>query len=81
MPVADISVDNGATWAPATLDGKKTKGAWARWSFEWTPTAPGSYNLMARATDTSKSTQPATSPFNNGGYIFDAVVKHPVTVS
>lgn len=35
---------------------------------------------MARATDKKKNVQPATSPFNSGGYLFGAVVKHPVTV-
>ena len=36
---------------------------------------------MARATDTTGRTQPLETPFNDGGYFFDAVVKHPVTVA
>jgi hypothetical protein len=36
---------------------------------------------MARATDSAGRTQPLTVPFNNGGYLFGAVVQHPVTVA
>ena len=35
---------------------------------------------MARATDVAGRTQPLETPFNDGGYFFDAVVRHPVTV-
>ena len=37
--------------------------------------------LMARATDAAGRTQPLVTPFNDNGYFFDAVVKHPVTVA
>jgi hypothetical protein len=33
-----------------------------------------------RATDRARRTQPATVPFNDAGYLFWAVVKHPVQV-
>ena len=36
---------------------------------------------MARATDTAGRTQPLVTPFNDNGYFFDAVVRHPVTVA
>jgi len=77
----DVSMDNGATWKPAKLHGRRHEDAWARWSFRWTPTAAGAYNLQARATDKSGATQPTTVPFNSGGYLFGAVVNDPVTVS
>ena len=35
---------------------------------------------MARATDVAGRQQPLVTPFNDGGYFFDAVVRHPVTV-
>jgi hypothetical protein len=35
---------------------------------------------LARATDRHGFTQPDRVPFNDGGYLFWAVVKHPVTV-
>jgi hypothetical protein len=36
------------------------------------------YQLLARATD-RQGAQPATMPFNDGGYQFWAVVRDPVT--
>jgi hypothetical protein len=35
---------------------------------------------MARATDVEGRQQPLVTPYNDGGYFFDAVVRHPVTV-
>jgi DMSO/TMAO reductase YedYZ molybdopterin-dependent catalytic subunit len=77
----EISTDGGATWDRAQIRGRRHDEAWAQWSFDWTPETTGSVNLMARATDKDGTTQPDTVPFNNGGYLFGAVVKHPVTVS
>ncbi len=77
----DVSVDGGATWAQATLHGANISRAWARWTFTWTPPAAGSYVLRARATDSAGNVQPATVPFNDGGYLFGAIVQHPVVAS
>ena len=63
------------------LHGANVPKAWARWRFNWTPAGPGSYALQARATDTTGAVQPATVPFNDAGYGFGAIVKHPVVVS
>jgi len=41
--------------------------AWVRWSFDWTPPGPGSYQLRARATDQTGQVQPETVPFNKNG--------------
>jgi DMSO/TMAO reductase YedYZ molybdopterin-dependent catalytic subunit len=38
------------------------------------------HHLRARATDRSGAVQPAVAPFNTQGYLFGAVVRHPVTV-
>ena len=42
------------------------------------PPRPGRYELLARATDRDGVTQPDTVPFNQLGYLFWAVVRHPV---
>jgi hypothetical protein len=42
--------------------------------------APGAYTLRARATDVTGVTQPDTVPHNTLGYLFGAIVRHPVTV-
>ena len=39
----------------------------------------GSRQLLARAADETGLTQPDTVPFNESGYQFWAVVRHPVT--
>jgi hypothetical protein len=41
----EVSVDGGATWYPA--DGRSS------WSYVWTPTTAGSYNIKSRAVDDS----------------------------
>ena len=77
----DVSTDGGATWGQARLRSPNLSHAWVRWEYPWSPPGPGSYTLNARATDWSGRTQPATVPFNTLGYLFWAVVNHPVTVT
>ena len=50
-----------------------------QWEIPWVPPAPGEYELLARATDRDGRRQPDTVPFNDNGYFFWAVVRHPVT--
>jgi len=82
-PIArvEISTDAGTSWHRARLHGPNLPHAWVRWEHPWRPPGPGSYTLQARATDWAGNTQPATVPFNTLGYLFAAVVKHPVTVT
>ncbi|MEU9554120.1 sulfite oxidase [Streptomyces fumanus] len=75
----DISTDGGTTWRRARLRDTPRRGDWVRWSTDWRPPAPGPYTLLARATDTAGNTQPDTTVHNTQGYLFDAVVRHPVT--
>jgi len=74
----EISTDGGATWRQARLEGPNRPHAWTRWHLDWTPPEPGTYELLARATDGIGRTQPDTVPFNSNGYLFWAVVRHPV---
>jgi DMSO/TMAO reductase YedYZ molybdopterin-dependent catalytic subunit len=80
IKTVDISTDGGSTWAPATLHGANLPNAWVRWKFTWTPPA-GSFTLRARATDSAGNVQPVTVPFNTLGYLFGAIVQHPVTAA
>jgi DMSO/TMAO reductase YedYZ molybdopterin-dependent catalytic subunit len=54
---------------------------WSRFAVAWRKPAPGSYELLARATDAAGRQQPLTTPFNDNGYFFDAAVRHPVIVT
>jgi DMSO/TMAO reductase YedYZ molybdopterin-dependent catalytic subunit len=76
----EVSADGGGSWRPARLDGPNLPNAWTRWSLDWRPRTAGPAGLQARATDWRGATQPATAPFNDNGYLFGAVVRHPVTV-
>ncbi|MEV6955840.1 sulfite oxidase [Streptomyces sp. NPDC051183] len=76
----EVSTDGGARWQRARLHDAPRRGSWVRWSLPWTPRATGTTALLARATDATGRTQPATADYNTEGYLFDAVVRHPVLV-
>lgn len=76
----DISTDQGGSWHRARLHDVPRRGSWVRWSTDWRPRTPGPATLLARATDTTGRSQPPTTVHNTQGYLFDAVVRHPVTV-
>jgi DMSO/TMAO reductase YedYZ molybdopterin-dependent catalytic subunit len=75
----EVSLDGGKTWEMARLHEPNLTQAWVRWDLDWQP-RPGQYNLQARATDDRGNTQPLSVPFNEKGYLYSAVVNHPVTV-
>jgi DMSO/TMAO reductase YedYZ molybdopterin-dependent catalytic subunit len=76
----DVSTDGGNRWRRARPVGPSPAGAWQRWELDWRP-RPGSYVLLARATDVRGNTQPDVARYNTLGYLFDGVVRHPVTVA
>ena len=93
----DVSLDGGTTWRPAKLRDRADQHGrglehrhehpalrgfgWTRFGVTWKRPVAGSYTLLARATDAAGRRQPLTTPFNDNGYFFDAVVRHPVTVA
>jgi DMSO/TMAO reductase YedYZ molybdopterin-dependent catalytic subunit len=77
----DVSTDGGRSWRRAHSRGARGALGWLRWELPWRPPAPGSYALLARATDASGGVQPDVAPYNTLGYLFGAVVRHPVTVT
>ncbi|MFI7345514.1 sulfite oxidase [Streptomyces sp. NPDC049936] len=74
----DVSTDGGGTWHRARLHDAPRRDGWVRWSTRWRPATPGPYTLLARATDSAGRTQPDATVHNTQGYLFDAVVRHPV---
>ncbi len=76
----DVSTDGGATWGSARPFRSGHREAWTQWRYVWKQPARGEHELMARATDRAGRTQPLVTPYNDNGYFFDAVVRHPVTV-
>jgi DMSO/TMAO reductase YedYZ molybdopterin-dependent catalytic subunit len=75
----EVSTDGGSSWAPADLGTEHARYAWRLWHFPWTP-KPGSFVLMARATDSQGRTQPDAPPWNPGGYLWNGIDKVNVHV-
>ncbi|MFD8969813.1 sulfite oxidase [Streptomyces sp. NPDC059568] len=76
----EISTDGGAHWHHARLRDTPRHGSWVRWTTDWIPRERGTAVLLARATDRSGRRQPEVAVHNTQGYLFDAVVRHEVTV-
>src|SRR6266571_4312984 len=82
ITAVEVSTDGATTWMPAELDGDAPSSwAWRGWSFVWTPSAQGDYELSCRASDEAGNVQPVDIPWNVGGYSNNAVQRIPVTVS
>ncbi len=64
----EVSADDGLTWEKAELGRSPSPYAATPWRFLWTPSAPGAYTLMARATDSAGHTQPRDPVWNLQGY-------------
>ncbi len=79
--MVEVSTDGGRTWDEASLTGDNEPSAWVAWEHPWTPTAPGEHVLLTRATDSDGRTQPEVAADNEDGYLFAAVLRHPVTVA
>jgi len=47
----EVSVDDGATWQPATVDYAGSPLTWSLWSYPWTPDRPGPHQLVVRTYD------------------------------
>jgi sulfane dehydrogenase subunit SoxC len=76
----EVSVDGGASWAPARLGDPPGRAAWVPWWLEWD--APqGEHELCARARDATGRSQPDAPPWNVGGYANNAVQRVAVTVT
>jgi DMSO/TMAO reductase YedYZ molybdopterin-dependent catalytic subunit len=77
----DISTDGGTTWDRVHRERCERRGGWTQWSYGWHRPAAGDHVLMARATDVQGRQQPLVTPYNTNGYFFDAVVRHPVSIT
>ena len=67
--------------AAARAATRRASGAWVRWKFTFEPRTPGDYEIWTRATDDDGRAQPLSVPFNTFGYLYSAVVRHPVVVA
>jgi DMSO/TMAO reductase YedYZ molybdopterin-dependent catalytic subunit len=76
----DVSMDNGATWVPARLGKERERYAWQSFEYEFNISQPGSYLLMARATDDKGNVQPIAPQWNPSGYLWNVIDKVRINV-
>jgi DMSO/TMAO reductase YedYZ molybdopterin-dependent catalytic subunit len=58
VTTVEVSVDGGTSWQPARVKPAMGGHAWALWSVEWMPAAPGTAAIVVRAVDGSGAVQP-----------------------
>jgi DMSO/TMAO reductase YedYZ molybdopterin-dependent catalytic subunit len=76
----EVSVDEGLNWHPARLIGLEMEYAWRHWEYLWDIGQPGTYKIMARATDSKGNRQPETASWNVLGYSNNGILEHAVEV-
>jgi sulfite oxidase len=81
VTLVELSVDDGATWRPATLVGTPNPYTWRHWEASWSPVRSEPATLLARATDSSGAQQPLQPVWNALGYGNNAAVPRRVLVS
>jgi len=77
----DVSLDEGRSWEPARLVGEDHPYAWRQWQYVWNAKTAGISTILCRATDARGETQPATSPWNPGGFLWNGWDRVSVTVA
>ena len=78
----EVSLDGGQTFSNANLVGPNIERAGTRWEFTFTA-PPGEMTITPRATDDTGNRQHDISQqkWNQLGYLFGAMVPHPVNVT
>lgn len=74
----EYQVDEGP-WQGATLLLPNAPATWVRWQLRW-DARPGEHVVRVRATDDRGRSQPDSVPWNDLGYLYNAVLAHPVHV-
>jgi DMSO/TMAO reductase YedYZ molybdopterin-dependent catalytic subunit len=78
----EVSLDEGRSWQPATLEPAAGPITWVRWVLQWTPSGPGAKTIWARATDGKGDVQTPVQrqPFPDGSTGYDIVTLTVVKV-
>jgi sulfite oxidase len=67
----EVSCDDGKTWQQARFIGESQPYAWKQWQYIWKAKKPGPTAIVCRATDATGAMQPATSPWNPSGFLWN----------
>jgi DMSO/TMAO reductase YedYZ molybdopterin-dependent catalytic subunit len=76
-----VNSDQSADWRSAALLEPRSDYAWTFWEYHWTPTEPGTYTLLARASDAKGNVQPDTPQPDRESYLANWIVPVEVTVT
>lgn len=77
----EVSLDEGRTWEQARLVGEDHPYAWRQWQFLWKAKTARAVTILCRATDARGDTQPAASPWNPSGFLWNGWDRITVTVA
>jgi DMSO/TMAO reductase YedYZ molybdopterin-dependent catalytic subunit len=77
----EVSVDDGKTWELARLVGDEQRYAWRQWQHIWKPKEPGPAAILCRAVDARGERQPAVTPWNPSGFLWNGWDRIMVTVA
>ena len=77
----DVSLDEGNTWESARLVGEDRPYAWRQWQLVWKAKTAGAFTILCRATDARGDQQPATSPWNPSGFLWNGWDRVTITVA
>ena len=76
----EVSFDEGKTWETARLVGEDRLYAWRQWQMVWKAKTAGRFTILCRATDARGEQQPATTPWNPSGFLWNGWDRVSVTV-
>lgn len=67
----EVSLDGGASWRGAALEGEAGRGRWQVFRYTFTAAAPGPQRAMVRATEAGGAAQPEKAAWNPSGYFWN----------
>jgi DMSO/TMAO reductase YedYZ molybdopterin-dependent catalytic subunit len=67
----EVSLDGGATWHAAALEGDAGPGRWQVFRYTFTAATPGPMRAVVRASEASGATQPEKAVWNPSGYFWN----------
>jgi DMSO/TMAO reductase YedYZ molybdopterin-dependent catalytic subunit len=80
-PIARVEFSaEGDDWVDARLLQSEVRHAWRFWECDWTPTRPGRYSLLCRATDADGNVQPNNQQPDRESYLANWSVPVEVNV-
>lgn len=71
VKTVELKIDDGE-WKAAEFVSPAQAGTWRVWRYDW-DARPGRHVLTARATDSNGETQPAITPWNRSGYLWNGL--------